>query len=314
MIKQIGVVGLGTMGRSIVCCLLSSGHEIIAIEDNAEKRTQAIPKITELVRQLIAQQIVIEPAEVLMGRLKTSDSISDLKGVECILETINEDIDRKKELFMLLEELIPHSAIIGSNTSAIPISLLQSDLKNPERLIGIHWGEPAHISRFMEVILGDQSSMVAADIILSHAVKWGKEPVLVKKDIKGFVANRLMYALFREALYLVHNDYATIQDIDRACNNDIGLWMGFAGPFRYMDLTGITTYGKVMQHLLPDLSNEPEIPKSFQDIFNQRNQSIASFYSYSKEEKAEWERNFLGYSTEIKKLTDKYKLKISEDE
>ena len=314
MIKQIGVVGLGTMGRSIVCCLLSCGHEIIAIEDSAEKRVQAIPKIKELLQQLIGQQLIFEPIETLIGRLKISDKISELKGVACVLETITEDIDNKKELFKLLEEVISHTAIIGSNTSAIPISLLQSDMKNPERLIGIHWGEPAHISRFMEVVLGEQSSMAAAEIILSNANRWGKEPVLVKKDINGFVANRLMYALFREAMYLVDNGYATIKDIDRACNNDIGLWMGFAGPFRYMDLTGITAYGRVMQHLLPNLSNGSEIPKSFKEIFNHRDQSTASFYSYSEEGKAEWDKNFLDYSTDIKKLTDKYKLKISEDE
>jgi 3-hydroxybutyryl-CoA dehydrogenase len=317
MIKKVGVVGLGTMGRSIACCLLSCGHEVIAVENNPEKRTQAKQEIIELVQQLIAQQFIVEPAQIVIGRLKISDNVNELKGLECILETITEDIYAKKELFNLLEEVLSHTAIIGSNTSAIPISFLQAEMKNPERLIGIHWGEPAHISRFMEVILGDQSSIVFAEIILAHATKWGKEPVLVRKDINGFIANRLMYALFREAMYLVDNGYATIKDIDRACNNDIGLWMGFAGPFRYMDLTGIAAYAKVMQHLWPDLSKESKIPKTFREIFdnvNNKDRSTATFYSYREKEKLEWERNFLDYSTDIKKLTDKYKLKISEDE
>ena len=103
----------------------------------------------------------------------------------------------------------------------------------------MHWAEPAYASRFLEIICGEKSPVETGEQLHSIAKEWGKEPTLVRKDIRGFITNRIMYAMYREAMHLVENGYATIEDVDRACKNDGGHWMTFCGLFRYMDLTGL---------------------------------------------------------------------------
>jgi 3-hydroxybutyryl-CoA dehydrogenase len=170
-----------------------------------------------------------------------------------VVESIIEDIDTKKDYLRKVEEVVSPDALIGSNTSAIPVTLLQKDTVHPERILGIHWAEPAHITRFMEIICGDRTDPANAERALALARAWGKEPTYVRKDIRGFITNRVFYAMLREAFYLVENGYATPEDVDRSVRNDLGWWITLAGPFRFMDLTGIPAYKAVMEDLFPEL-------------------------------------------------------------
>ena len=125
---------------------------------------------------------------------------------------------------------------------------------------------------------------------------WRKEPTLVRRDVRGFITNRIIYAMIREAFYLVENGYATVlvengyatvEDIDRSVRNDMGYWITLAGPFRYMDLTGIPAYGAVMRDLLPDLSRSQETPKLMKEVMasGARGTSNAKgFYQYTPAE------------------------------
>ena len=106
----------------------------------------------------------------------------------------------------------------------------------------------------MEVICGQQTTMANARRAMRLARGWGKKPSLLRKDIRGFIANRIMYAMLREAFYLVESGFASIADVDRSLRNDMGYWITFAGPFRFMDLTGIPAYAEVMKDLLPELN------------------------------------------------------------
>jgi 3-hydroxybutyryl-CoA dehydrogenase len=150
-------------------------------------------------------------------------------------------LTKRKASIKKLETVLSPTAIIGSNTSAIPVTVLQSGLQYPERVLGIHWAEPAHITRFMEVICGKDSQLEYAYKMVELAESWGKEPSLLKKDIRGFITNRIMYAMLREAFYLVENGYATMEDVDRSLRNDLGYWITFAGPFRFMDSDGYSS-------------------------------------------------------------------------
>src|SRR5215472_4510229 len=153
-----------------------------------------------------------------------------------------------------MEKVVPSETLIGRNTSAIPPTELQRGARRPQRILGIHWGEPAHLTRFMEIICGGSTLPAHAERAVELAYHWGKEPSLLCKDVPGFITNRIMYAMLREAFYLVEAGYATIADVDRSLRNDLGYWITFAGPFRFMDLTGIPAYEAVMRDLLPDLS------------------------------------------------------------
>jgi len=127
-------------------------------------------------------------------------------------------------------------------------------------------------------------------VSMGVATGWGKEPILVRKDIRGFITNRLMYAMYREAFHLVENGYATTEDVNRACRNDGGHWMTFCGLFRYMDIAGLQAYYAVMKDLFPTLSNQTDVPKLIEGIARQGGNGITNgkgFYDYTPAEAAE---------------------------
>jgi 3-hydroxybutyryl-CoA dehydrogenase len=139
----------------------------------------------------------------------------------------------------------------------------------------------------------------------------------VRKDIRGFITNRLMYAMYREAFHLVENGYATVEDVDRACRNNAGYWMTLVGVFRWMDLTGVAAYHTVMKDLFPTLSNSTEIPRLIDDIVKAGGRGIANrkgFYTYSEEEARLWEETFTRFSYDIRKLALQYPADIVKKE
>jgi 3-hydroxybutyryl-CoA dehydrogenase len=233
-----------------------------------------------------------------------------------VIEAIIENVAEKKLLYQQLETVLAPGAIIGSNTSAIPVTLLQKGLQHPERLLGIHWAEPAHITRFMEVICGDETDIKFAHEIIILAEEWGKEPSLLKKDIRGFITNRIMYAMLREAFHLVDKGYATVQDVDRSLRNDLGYWITFAGPFRFMDLTGIPAYLTVMKDLFPELDNSVTPPPFMEKLVASGAKGVSNaqgFYPYTEKTAAEWEKRFIEFSYDIRKLAEKYTQPIAEE-
>jgi 3-hydroxybutyryl-CoA dehydrogenase len=159
-----------------------------------------------------------------------------------------------------VEQVVSPDTIIGSNTSAIPPTQLQQGALHPKRILGTHWAEPAHITRFMEIICGMDMLPVYAERALALTRQLGKEPSLLRKDVRGFITNRVMYTMLREAFHLVESGAASIADVDRSLRNDLGYWITFAGPFRFMDLTGIPAYRAVMRDLLPDLDCSQQVP------------------------------------------------------
>ena len=180
---QIGVVGLGLMGSSIATCLLAAGHKVTALTRHIEKSDEVRKRVFNFLKQLQEEGVLKEDPNKTIQRLFITDEYSSFANHEVIIESITENLDDKKEVFQQLEKVLSPTAIIGSNTSAIPVTILQSGLRHPERLLGIHWGEPAHVLRFLEVICGDLSDIKYAEKIVTLAEEWGKEPSLVKKDI-----------------------------------------------------------------------------------------------------------------------------------
>ena len=312
---RIGIVGLGLMGSSIATCILAAGHEVTSLTRNIEKSDEAKERILNSLVQLQEEGMLKEDPNIVLERLTITNDYSLFANHEVVIESIIENVEDKKRVFQQLENVLSPTAIIGSNTSAIPVTILQSGLKRPERLLGIHWGEPAHILRFLEVICGEQSDIKYAEKIVALAEEWGKEPSLVRKDIRGFITNRLMYAMMREAIHLVENGYATIEDIDRACRNDMGYWITFAGLFRFMDLTGIPAYLTVMKDLFPELDNSTKAPHFIEDLVASGAKGVSNaqgFYPYTKESAKKWEKLFIEFTYDIRKLSEKYPKNIGD--
>ena len=241
--------------------------------------------------------------------LRSSGDYADLRDCGIVIECVREDLKLKRQVLRKIEEAVPSETLIGSNTSALPISQLQRGAEHPERILGIHWGEPAHVLRFMEVICGRQTSLERAEHVVELARRWNKEPTLVRRDVRGFITNRLMYAMMREAFHLVEAGYATPADVDRSVRNDLGYWITFAGPFRYMDLTGIPAYAAVMRDLLPDLDCGKNVPALMRRVVRAGAKGVSNckgFYPYTAGQARLWQRLFLKFSYEIRKLALKY--------
>jgi 3-hydroxybutyryl-CoA dehydrogenase len=313
---RIGTVGLGLMGSSIATCILAAGHEVTSLVKDISIADEARTRIHGFLKQLYDEGILTETPEDVLGRHIITDNVALLRDHEVVIESITENIDEKKSVYHKLETVLSPTAIIGSNTSAIPVTVLQSGLLHPERVLGIHWAEPAHITRFMEVICGNESDIQYAYQIVALAESWGKEPSLLKKDIRGFITNRIMYAMLREAFHLVENGYATMEDVDRSLRNDLGYWITFAGPFRFMDLTGIPAYLTVMKDLFPELSNATQAPKLMEELVASGAKGVSNaqgFYPYTPQSAEHWEEQFIEFSYDIRKLAKKYSQNTSED-
>jgi 3-hydroxybutyryl-CoA dehydrogenase len=305
----VGVVGMGLMGSSIAACLLAAGYGVVAIEEDAARLKKASRRVLALLRDSRRERLLKADPENLFRQLRISSDYSLLQESESVFESVIEDLAIKRRVIRNIEQVVPADTLIGSNTSAIPPTLLQQDAFHPERILGVHWAEPAHITRFMEIICGMKTAAVQAERALALARQLGKEPSLLRREVRGFITNRVMYAMLREAFHLVESGVASIADVDRSLRNDLGYWITFAGPFRFMDLTGIPAYGAVMRDLLPDLDCSKQVPGLMTRLVESGAQGVANargFYDYTPAQAKRWEKRFLQFSYDIRALAQKY--------
>lgn len=305
----VGVVGLGLMGTSVTTCLLAAGHPVAAVEIDSSKRRSARGKILNYLREMKRERLLAGDPQDVIGRLKVFEDYAGLEACQLVVECVFEDLEVKKRVLRKVEAAISPGSIIGTNTSGIPVTVLQQDTQHPERIVGIHWAEPAHITRFMEIICGKQTRRKYADEAAALSRRWGKEPSIVKRDIRGFITNRCMYALLREAFFLVEAGYATVADVDRSLRNDLGYWITFAGPFRFMDLTGIPAYAAVMKDLFPELDCARKVPALMRKVVKSGARGVSNakgFYRYTPQEAARWEKQFINFTFDIRALAQKY--------
>lgn len=305
----VGVVGLGLMGCSITACLLMAGHPVAAVAPVATDLLKAEERIRDHLAESYRQGLTGAEPEHWLSRLHITEDYTHLIDCALVIECTLEDVGIKRTVYEKIETVIGSEVLLTSNTSAIPISELQKQTLHPERFFGLHWAEPSHTTRFLEIICGESSELQKGEWLYRLAHCWGKEPTLVRKDIRGFITNRLMYALYREAFFLVENGYATVEDVDRACRNNAGYWMTLVGVFRWMDLTGVAAYHTVMKELFPTLSNSTEVPGLIDGIVKAGGRGVANehgFYSYTPEEARLWQETFERFSYEIRALALRY--------
>lgn len=312
--SNIGIVGLGLMGASIAAALLLKNQKVVAVSPIASDIDKAAPdRIRHSLEKCLQEGLTSKtPDELLINITYTSDYAS-LEKCWLVMECVSENLAIKQGVYKKIEACVSDEVIIASNTSAIPISMLQTHCKVPERFFGMHWAEPAYTSPFLEIVCGEKSPIEIGEQLHTIAEHWGKEPTLVRKDIRGFVTNRIMYAMYREAFNLVENGYATIADVDRACKNNGGQWMAFCGLFRFMDLTGLKAYHAVMKDLFPELSNQTTVPKLIDAIAKADGNGVSNgkgFYDYTPEEAKKWKETFEKFSFDIQRLTTDYAKRV----
>lgn len=310
----VGVAGLGLLGRGIVTCLVANGHSVVAWNRTPRRARAAVEHAGQALAELVRRKVVTRArVKDWRERLSVARQPEELGRCGFVIESVKEDLALKRELFARLEAALSPRAVIASNTSSLPITLLQEGAARPERFVGMHWGEPAEITRFLEIIPGRQTSPRALRLAARLGTACGKDPTVLKFDLRGFLSNRMMYAMMREACYLVESGVADMETVDRSFRNDIGWWATIAGPFRWMDLTGIPAYAAVMDGLLPELCDTKCTPRLMREAVARGAQGVSNrrgFYSYNTVTSRKWQQAWVDFSYDVRKLVEKYNRRV----
>jgi 3-hydroxybutyryl-CoA dehydrogenase len=190
--------------------------------------------------------------------LATTSHDEALEGAELVVETIAEELEPKRELLTRAEELAAPDAILTTNTSSLPLAPLAAALRRPERFAGLHWLNPPELVELVEVVGADDTSPETLSALVDWMTQLGKAPVVVRRDVPGFVVNRLQYALLREAYALVDEGVCSFEEVDRAVVHGLGSRWAAIGPFETMDLAGLDVHAAVAANLWPELASSGE--------------------------------------------------------
>jgi 5-formyl-3-hydroxy-2-methylpyridine 4-carboxylate dehydrogenase len=258
MIKRVALIGLGTMGPGIAARLSRGGLEVRAydVSQGAVDRARGLLDIAEGVLDRL--EIKAPPSGP--GGVRLVSTIAEaVNGAELVIENVPENIDIKAEAYREIDPLITPSVIVASDTSGIPITKLQAHISHPERMVGMHWSNPPHIIPMIEVIGGEKTSAETVATIRDLVRSIGLLPVVVKKDVPGFVENRVLYALLREAVDLVERGVIEPEDLDTCVSWGIGYKIAVIGPMALLDMAGLDIYKSVSSFLNADLSKRDDV-------------------------------------------------------
>ena len=220
---------------------------------------------------------------------------SDWTDTDLVIETVSERLDLKKAIFADLDQRVPPHIPIGSNSSGFPITDIAKDLVTANRMLNTHYFMPAHIVPLVEIVLGKKTNLEIASQVCAFYRIHDKKPVLVKKDIPGFLANRIQHALMREALSLVQEGIATPEDIDTAVRYSFGFRYAAVGPMTQKEISGWEGMTLAAELIYPSLSNITNPPTCVTDLVKCGKTGIAKgagFRSWSLEEAAVVKKNY----------------------
>jgi 3-hydroxybutyryl-CoA dehydrogenase len=255
--ERLTVIGCGTMGPSIALAAALAGLSVNLYGINNVDIKQGKIHINKKLKNLKSLGYhLLQEREIIMDRITTTTSLFNaIEGRSFIIEAIPEEVDLKKKLFTQISGLCGKDVIIASNTSGLAPSLLSSSVVYPGRFIVTHFWYPAHLIPLVEVVPAEMTQRKTVNRTLVLLKKMNKKPVFLKKEIAGFIGNRLQFALFREALYLLQEGIASKDDIDAAVIYGFGRRLCVTGPFVSADLGGLDIYAEISDYLFESLTN-----------------------------------------------------------
>lgn len=307
---QVAVVGLGLMGSSIVVSLLASGHQVVALAPIPGEKKTAGQHIVDLLRHADTSGLLPKGLAYYVERLRVTEDYKEIATCQFVQECVIEDKQIKEIVYQKIADHVSPDTVIASNTSAIPISELQEFVPHPSRFIGVHWAEPAYMTRFLEVTCGIKTDAAVAAYVMRLGEDWGKEPTLLKMDIRGFITNRLMYAVYREALTLVEQGETTLEDADKVFRYDVGSWITLMGIFRRLDFVGFEDYIGSFEQILKKLSNRSDLPALMEPMVTHGAKGVHNcrgLYTYDETQARAWEEAFARFNKDIYELASKYR-------
>ena len=242
-IKKIGVVGAGTMGAGVAEIFAKFGYTVILYNRSKAGMERAVERLQS--------KVAVEPtpsekeADITEAKIYTTHNLTGLAQVDLISESIAENLEVKQDIFRKLDEICDSNALFTTNTSGLSISQIATAVSHPERFAGVHFFNPPEIVPAVEVIKGAETSDATCEVLIDLLKLMQKQPILVQKDVPGFVASRLQFAVVREALHLVEEGIASPADIDAVMKHGLGLRWALLGPLEIADLGGLDIFNTV---------------------------------------------------------------------
>ncbi|MDI5922669.1 3-hydroxyacyl-CoA dehydrogenase NAD-binding domain-containing protein [Halomonas sp. LR5S13] len=251
--QQMAVIGAGLMGHGIALTLARAGQYVTITDPHEETLKNAPKRISESLKVLGAEDEEIGRA------LKMIDLCSSIgtavRNADFVFEAAPEKLDLKRQIFAEVEEHAPKEAILASNTSVIQITKIMEEMKLRERALGTHWWNPPHMIPLVEVIKTEWTDRDVVDRMMALLASAGKTPVIVEKDVPGFIGNRLQHALWREAISLVERGICDAEAVDTVTKSCFGRRLAVLGPLENADLVGTDLTLDIHENVLFDLES-----------------------------------------------------------
>ena len=286
-IKNAAVIGLGTMGPGIAATLARAGFKVSAFDADPGKCAKAPQAFAAAAAVLSALTVADRTAAAITVHSSLPECVAD---ADLVIETVPEDLDLKIQVFREIEAQVADDCILASDTSGIPITRIQAGTRIPSRLIGMHWSNPPHIIPMIEVIAGEKTAPTVTAKLVELIRRSGHLPIIIRKDVPGFVENRVLYAVLRECIDLVEKGVIEPQDLDACVSWGIGYKLAVVGPMALLDMAGLDIYSAVGSYLNKELSNRADVAGYIEERTSQRKLGIKSgsgIYDYTPAKIAE---------------------------
>jgi 3-hydroxybutyryl-CoA dehydrogenase len=249
MTRRVAIAGAGLMGSGLALVFALGGHEV--------RVTDAMPQSLESLKDRVSALLrtLNKPADAVERITPVAILADAVSGADLVVEAAPEKLELKQSLFAEIEAAAPATAILASNTSVIPITQVMARVKRKERALGTHWWNPPYLVPLVEVIQTAETSSAVIEETMALLKSLGKVPVHVKKDVPGFVGNRLQHALWREAISLVENGVCDAETVDLVVKNSFGARLAVLGPLANADLVGTDLTLDIHKQVLADLED-----------------------------------------------------------
>jgi 3-hydroxybutyryl-CoA dehydrogenase len=254
---SVAIVGSGLMGTGI-SAVLATRRPVLIYDVDPQRVAAARNTLDRTLDEMLAAGLVRDTKEELSNRVQFVSSLQDLAAVRFVLEAIVEKLEAKQELYSQLEAVVSDDAILASNTSGFMPSALASRMRRPERFLVAHFWNPPHAIPLVEVVPNSRTTAATVSFTTDLLTSVGAQPVVLQREIQGFIGNRLQYAVLREALHLVAEGIASAADVDRLFVSSLGRRYGTVGPIETADLGGLDTFYSIASHLMPELAKSED--------------------------------------------------------
>ena len=284
--KRAAVIGTGMMGPGIAGALAYGGVQATILSRTPESAADGLKKALAQL-ELLESNGVLDAGRARRARELLASS-ADFDGLipqmDLVVESAPENMEFKQDLFARLDAIAKLEAVLASNTSGLSITAIASKCARPERVMTTHFWNPPHLMPLVEIVRGAKTDPAVAEEIRELLAHCGKVPVIVKRDTPGQLGNRLQMALVREAVHIVQEGIADVEDVDLAARSGFGLRLPMYGIFEHQDIVGMDMAKSIVDYVATDLNSERRAPQLMQDLVTQGNLGAKSgkgFYDWS---------------------------------